>query len=475
MSVRVVDKVSGALPADVGLSVGIKTLGCRLNQFESDGILARFVAAGYALVDFDSGPDIAIINTCTVTDQADARNRNAVRRAIRNNPDARVVVTGCFAQTDPEVLKEIDGVAMVIGNDRKSALFDLVHARIQSVSHWNAGRAPLPWTNEAHGHTARGGGLGHPTEGLPLLESPFAYAEAIPVGHTRAYLKIQDGCDRKCSYCKIPQARGKGVSRPMEDILEHAARLEAAGVPEIVVTGVNLGWYRDPLTKTRLNGLLRRLVGSLRKARLRLSSIEPPDVNVELADIMAHPRFCRFVHMPVQSGSARILRQMRRTYNPRSFRLRAEAVRAALPDVSLGTDVIVGFPGETDADFAATLELLGVLDFANIHPFRFSPRAGTAAARLAGRVPEAVVRARMDRLLQLRDAGRRAYAGRFLGTAREVVVEEERPSGILRGTTDNFLHVSFQQGSERSTPRGALVRIRLDGLDESGSLWGTLT
>ena len=464
--------------ADGSLSVGVQTLGCRLNRFESDGLLARFAAAGYRLVDFDAGPDIAIINTCTVTDQADARNRNAVRRAIRNNPDAAVVVTGCFAQTDPAVLASIEGVSLVIGNDRKSALFDIIHARVQSSPQLHPGaavrRAEEP-SREAAPRAVKGGPVVWSGGAvLPLLQAPFAYSEATPVGHTRGYLKIQDGCDRKCSYCKIPQARGRGVSRELGDVLGHAARLEESGVPEIVVTGVNLGWYRDPGTGLGLNGLLRRLVENLKRSRLRLSSIEPPDVNSELAEIMSHPRFCRFLHMPLQSGSARVLRAMRRTYNPHSFRLRVESVRRLLPDISLGTDVILGFPGETELEFEETLRMLSELDFANIHPFRFSARAGTPAAGFTDRVPQSIVRARMERLMALRQAARRAYASRFVGHVREVVVEGDAAGPFFRGTTDNFLQVVFQKGPDSSVGSGSLVRIRLDSVGESGILNGTL-
>ncbi len=445
-------------------SVGIRTLGCRLNQFESDGILGRFAQAGYRVVDFDEGPDIAIINTCTVTDQADARNRAVVRQAVRQNRGAAVIVTGCFAQTDPAVIEGIEGVSLVVGNDRKSSLFDIVHAHLLASPDATLAGAV--------------GGERPPLAGgtLPVLSRPFAYEDALPVGHTRAYLKIQDGCDRHCSYCKIPQARGRGVSRPLSEVIAQAERLQASGVPEIVLTGVNLGWYSDPGSGLGLNGLLRGLLDVLDTARLRISSIEPPDVNAELAEILSHARACPFLHMPLQSGSAAVLRRMRRTYNATSFRLRVEAARRRLPDVSLGTDVIVGFPGETEAEFGETLAMLSELEFANIHPFRFSARQNTVAAGLPGRVGEDVIRERMSRILALRETGREAYARRFVGQSRETVLEERDETG-WRGMTDNFLRVRLVQelqGAAGAYRRGQMLNVRIVGLSDSGAVLGSV-
>lgn len=455
------------------------TLGCRLNRFESDGILSKFAAAGYEVVDFENAPDIAIVNTCTVTDQADSRNRNLIRRAVRANANTRVVVTGCFAQTDPDVVARIPGVAMVIGNDRKSSLFDLVEEYLAAEKVRRANAADQDESGTGAGNllanvdpAALVSALPPVRPGtLPVLSRPFAYEEALPVGHTRAYIKVQDGCDRKCSYCKIPQARGRGVSRALSEIISHVSRLEENGVREIVVTGVNLGWYRDPESGARLPELLRRMLGSMRHSRLRLSSIEPPDVNAELAEISLHPLFCDFLHVPVQSGSGRVLRAMRRTYNPYSFRKRIETVLARNPEAFLGTDVIVGFPGETEEDFEQTVAMVTELGFANIHPFRFSPRAGTVAARMAGRPHPDVVRERIQTLLRIKSNGWQKYAVSQQDRKRRAIIESVA-DGFAWGLTDNFLRVRLAVLGE--VERGASVDVRLGPTFEEGILHATL-
>ncbi len=414
------------------LTVAIETLGCRLNQYESDGLIQKFLATERyaALPSVEDGPDIAILNTCTVTDQADGRNRAAVRRIRRANPAARVVLTGCYAQTDPEKARALPGVDLVVGNDRKAGLLEIIE-RFLAQAENPAARAPAP-TAPARGGPARAA--------RPVLENPFGYGAVLPFGHTRAYLKIQDGCDRNCSYCKIPFARGRGVSRPLAEILNELARLEDRGVPEVVLTGVNLGWFRDG--DLRFSALLERMLKSLSRMRLRLSSIEPCDVDARLGELSTHPLFCDFLHVPLQSGSREILKRMRRTYNPLSFRKRIEAVYRHNPGLFLGTDVIVGFPGESDADFADTLALCGDLGMAGIHAFRFSPRAGTEAAEFPprSRVDDRIVRERMGRLLALKQAGWQAYAGAQLGRTRPAVVEHARGPGGM-ALTDNFLRL----------------------------------
>ncbi len=453
------------------LTVSIETLGCRLNQYESDGIIRRFIESGrYAAAAPEECGDIAIVNSCTVTDQADSRNRSLVRSILKRNPAARVVFTGCMAQTDPEKARALPGVGLVVGNDRKSALFDLVDEWLQSSAALADAYVPQYYAEAARDALAADYGA------RPILHDPFAYGTVRPVGHTRAYLKIQEGCDRKCTYCKIPQARGRGVSRSAAEILEHVRRLDEERVAEIVLTGVNLGWYRDRDAGLRFVSLVERMLESLSYARLRLSSIEPCDVDEPLARLSLHPRFCDFLHVPLQSGSTRILREMRRTYSAESFRRRIETVRRINPRLFLGTDVIAGFPGETEADFLDSYNLCADLGMANIHAFRFSPRAGTPAARRSDRPNSEVVRERMQRLAGLKELGWTRYAEARVGETRGAVIEKiERDADgpIYEGLTDNFLRVRWREPAHAAAlQRGDVAAVQLLALENPGALIG---
>lgn len=418
-------------------TIRVETLGCRLNLFESDGITGQFLGSDrYAPAAENEDPDIIVVNTCTVTDHADTKNRQLISRAVKKHPRARVIVTGCYAETDPEECA-LPGVFLVVGNNQKSKLLSLYEdARHAESPQVNVSRAKL-----------------NPAD-------VFAYGNVLPLGHTRAYLKIQDGCDRKCTYCKIPQARGQGISRRVDEILDHACELDERGIPEIVLTGVNLGWYRD--NGLRFNALVEKILSSLRHSRLRLSSIEPCDVDQGLAELSLHPRFCNFLHVPLQSGSREILKRMRRTYNPVSFRHRMETVLRINPDVFAGTDVIVGFPGEGDAEFEETFSLCEDLGFANIHAFPFSPRRDTQAASMTGRPAAGVVQSRMERLKHLKTKGLREYQKRFVGYVLHGIVEKVTESGG-EALSDNFLRLRFEGAAEKGQVRALEVTSSEDG------------
>ncbi|MBU44853.1 MAG: tRNA (N(6)-L-threonylcarbamoyladenosine(37)-C(2))-methylthiotransferase MtaB [Spirochaetaceae bacterium] len=429
-------------------TVGIHTFGCRLNQFESDGIISRFLEGrDYELSDVAGGPDIAIINTCTVTDQAEARSRALVRKILRNNPQSKIVVTGCYAQTDPDKVAAIPGVYAVVGNDQKTGLRSLVEelenqapvARAQQIpgaSEDSAANAKAPifsggGLDRAKGQTKR-----------PVIENPFAYGDVIPVGHSRAYLKIQDGCDRRCSYCKIPRARGGGVSRSYAEILDHVKRLDDRGIPEIVITGVNPGWYRDQ--GIGFNDLIGSILDRLTYSRLRLSSIEPCDVDQELAELSLHPAFCNYFHVPLQSGSREILKLMRRTYSAESYRKRMETVRKINPDVFMGTDVITGFPGETESHFQETLDLMADLGIVQVHAFPYSPREGTDALNLPNPVDRGVSKERVRRLQEFSANQWNRYLGRVVGQRRIAVVEKlDQAAGTGNALSEDYVRIEF--------------------------------
>ncbi len=429
-------------------TVGIYTLGCRLNIYESDGLLNQFIQNGFDVVDWKDGPDVAIINTCTVTSFADQKNRTITKQILKKNPKTKVIITGCYAQTDNKELQKIPGIWAIIGNEKKSQLFNIYKELENSKSQLNVfSSGPLDYFETS--------------KKRKQIQDPFSYGNVIPVGHTRAYLKIQDGCDRKCSYCKIPQARGGGVSRPIESILEQVEILEEYKVPEIVLTGVNLGWYR--YNNYRFTDLLEIILNKLRHSRLRLSSIEPSDVNEKLAELLQHSKICNFLHVPVQSGSDRILKLMKRSYTSKTFSLRIEKVLKKNPNIFLGTDIMVGFPSETQKDFNDTLKLLQNLNFVNIHPFPFSLRQGTDIEQYVLKYPEhiikkEVVQERIHHLINFKNNQLIHYASNQLNKIFKGIVEEIN-TNYYKTLTENYLNIQVKK--QENIKRGDVLNIKL--------------
>ncbi|EPG73681.1 MiaB-like protein [Leptospira fainei serovar Hurstbridge str. BUT 6] len=420
------------------------TLGCRLNFFESDGIFSSLSRHGYRTAVEDEIPDVVVVNTCTVTNKADSRNRNIIRNAVKRYPGAQVWVTGCYAQTDRQSIEAIPGIAGVVGNEDKS-------------------RLPL-MILEREGATI---------SNQSVQTDRFSYSDVLPNGHTRAYLKIQDGCDRTCSYCKIPQARGKGVSREWKDILDQVSFLQDSGVGEIMLTGVNLGWYRNQDGRKAFPKLLESILNKLEYSRLRLSSIEPPDVGIELAELLSHPRFCPFLHVPLQSGSKQILKKMRRSYTPETFRKRIELVKSKIPDLFLGTDVIVGFPGETESDFLDSMNVLKDLEFAKIHAFPFSVRRNTTAEEYPETVTKEGKKERVHSLMSLSQDLHSSYAVSQLGRHREAILEKD---GVA--VTDNYLKVTLPSKDLPALSPGQFLTVEigeyLPTTDKEGKVSGRI-
>lgn len=428
--------------APVEKKVLFHTLGCRLNFFESDGLFSALSRHGYSAASGEDVPDVVVVNTCTVTNKADSRNRNIIRNAIKRYPGAQVWVTGCYAQTDKESLEAIPGIAGVIGNEEKSRLPEMILQRE---------------------------GLA----GFSDASDRFSYSDVLPHGHTRAYLKIQDGCDRQCSYCKIPQARGKGVSREWKDVLDQVSFLQDSGVGEIMLTGVNLGWYRNAEGRKAFPKLLEAILNKLEYSRLRLSSIEPPDVGIELAELFKHPRFTPFLHVPLQSGSREILKRMKRSYTPETFHKRIELVKSKVPDLFLGTDVIVGFPGETLVDFEDSRSILRDLGFAKIHAFPFSVRKNTTAESFPETVSKEEKKERVHSLMELSQSLHKSYAESQFSKKREAVLEKD---GIA--VTDNYLKVVLPEADLRSLSAGQFLTVEIgsyiEGEDKEGKVSGRI-
>jgi threonylcarbamoyladenosine tRNA methylthiotransferase MtaB len=429
-------------------TVGIYTLGCRLNIYESDGILNQFISNGYQAVNWEDGPDIAIINTCTVTSHADSKNRYIIRNLLKKNPSAKIIVTGCYAQTDQEELQKIPGVWAIIGNEKKSKIFEIYQQKNSNEEKVIYSTGPLNYFEESKKRRP--------------IEDPFSYGNVVPINHTRAYLKIQDGCDRKCSYCKIPMARGGGISRNIEDILYQVDQLETSKIPEIVLTGVNIGWYR--YKHFRFNDLIEKILERLKFSRLRISSIEPSDVNERLAELSLHPKFCNFLHVPLQSGSDKILRMMKRSYNSKTFSLRIEKVLKINPDIFLGTDVIVGFPTETEEDFRKTIDLILNLNFVNIHAFPFSLRKDTEIEKFVQNnkstlVPKHIVQNRINELFELKEKQMLKYLKNSLYKMYQGIVEEIA-NGYIKVLTENYLYVKIPH-KENNFKKGMILQVQI--------------
>ncbi|EMO88410.1 tRNA (N(6)-L-threonylcarbamoyladenosine(37)-C(2))-methylthiotransferase MtaB [Leptospira noguchii] len=425
-------------------TVLFNTLGCRLNFFESDGLFASLSKHGYRSAKSEEHPEVVIINTCTVTNKADSKNRNTIRNAIKKFPGSQIWVTGCYAETDKESIEAIPGVAGVVGNTEKSKLPAMILEKK---------------------------GLIDSEELIRVSYDRFSYSDVLPNGHTRAYLKIQDGCNRKCSYCKIPQARGLGVSRNYQDVLDQVRFLQDNGVGEIVLTGVNLGWYRDSENKKAFNKILGEILSILEYSRIRISSIEPPDVGKELADLMAHPRFTPFLHIPLQSGSTEILKRMKRTYTPETFRKRVEIAKEKIPNLFLGTDVIVGFPGETKEMFLDSVTMIQDLGFAKIHAFPFSVRKNTLAETFSDSVSKEIKKERVQTLNTLSKKLHKNYSLSMIGQVREAILEQ---GGVA--VTDNYLKVKLEEAELRNLKVGQFLNVELleyeSEPDKEGTFFG---
>lgn len=413
----------------------LHTLGCRLNQSETNILAEKLTEAGYELVPFGDTADLAIINTCTVTHEADAKSRKLVRQFIRANPGAYTAVIGCYAQMGAKALAEIDGVDLIIGNQEKLNVLDYVAA--------GKNDAPLIVRDrlDRDDFEIEFGGVG-----VPL--------------HRRANLKIQDGCDFMCSFCVIPFARGRARSRALDNLLDEARSLVARGAKELVLTGVNIGTYAwEGRTVLDVIDALNALDGV---ARIRISSIEPTTIPEELFAWMRDPshKLLPYLHVPLQSGSDRVLSLMRRRYTRAEYTDFIERAHAAVPGIGLGTDILVGFPGETDDDFAYTLAVLEETPLFYAHVFKYSERAGTATARMAEKSDPRQANARSARLRKVSAEKTTHFCTGQLGAVREVLFEMPE-HGFWTGYTDNFVRVAVSSNDDLENK---LLSVRLESL-----------
>jgi len=424
-------------------TVACHTLGCKVNQYESSAIERMFKEKGYEVVDFSEPADVYIINTCTVTHTGDRKSRQLIRRATRTNPEALVVVTGCYAQTSPGEVLEIPGVDLVVGTRDRARIVELVE--------------------EAAVHDG-------PVNAVTDIMCADAFEELPPAldqNRVRGFLKIQEGCDNYCAYCIIPYARGPLRSRSPESVLAEAKSLLDHGFKEIVLTGIHTGAYgKDLPGKVNLASLVRKVSRLEGLYRLRLSSLEPQDVDFELVDALASSStVCRHLHLPLQSGDDRVLRRMRRRYDTGHYRNLVEKIREAMPGVAITTDVMAGFPGETEWNFKNTLDFVKEIEFADLHVFKYSPRRGTAAASFKDQVPDDEKEQRSKRLIEVGKTLHRKFISGYAGKILTVLVEQSRGEGnnLYEGLTDNYIKTVFPAGSSL---RGTLVQVSAEKVED---------
>ena len=418
------------------ISVALATLGCKVNQYESAGMAETLRENGYSPVTFNGAADIYIINTCTVTGKADFQSRQLIRRAARHNPRAAILVTGCYAQVLPEEIALLPGVTMVAGNVEKGDILGLFREMAAGVK--QSVQSDIRRVTE--------------------FSTPATGAFA---GRTRAFLKIQDGCDCFCSYCIVPYARGKSRSLAGKEVLKRIQAIGQAGHRELVLTGINLGAYgRDLQPACDLPGLLRQVAEIKQLPRLRLSSLEPLEITDALLEFMRDKDiFCRHLHIPMQSGDDGILAAMGRVYDGAFFRGLAHKILTYLPTAAIGVDVMVGFPGEGEAEFAHTRQLVEELPLAYLHVFSYSPRPGTPAAARSDQVGVADIKRRGSIMRQLGISKREAFARQFLGREMTVLLESkrDRETGWMQGFSNNYIPVVVRNG--QSSLPGSLVTV----------------
>jgi len=396
------------------MNVYVESLGCRLNRSELESLTLRFAAAGHAVVTDPAEADVCVLNTCAVTAAAERKSCHRAQALACANPGGRVAVVGCCATLAPQRCAALPGVAWVVSNANKERTVEILMPSQHGVA--------LPLAD-----------LWKRTEAVRERNVPF---------HTRAFVKVQDGCDNHCTYCIVRRLRGPARSRPVADIVAEVQALVDVGCQEIVLTGVNLGSYGcDRALPGGLGGLVETLLSDTDLPRLRLSSLEPWDLDQSFFRLWEDPRLCRQLHLPLQAGCDATLRRMGRRITTVEFTRLVDAARAAVPDMAVTTDVIVGFPGEDEADFRASGDFVAAMEFARLHVFRYSPRPGTAAARFLGQVPRQVRRARARAMRELGAEQASRFRQRFVGREMSVLWERPRRDHVWTGLTDNYLRV----------------------------------
>ncbi|OUS77535.1 tRNA (N(6)-L-threonylcarbamoyladenosine(37)-C(2))-methylthiotransferase MtaB [Paenibacillus sp. MY03] len=427
-------------------TVAFYTLGCKVNFYDTEAIWQLFKNEGYEQVDFESTADVYLVNTCTVTNTGDKKSRQIIRRAVRRNPDAIIAVTGCYAQTSPAEIMAIEGVDLVIGTQDREKIMSFV-GQIQ------ADRKPVNAVRNIM-----------KTRSFEELDVPD-FTE-----RTRAFLKIQEGCNNFCTFCIIPWSRGLSRSRESESVIEQAKALVASGYKEIVLTGIHTGGYGDDMENYNLTSLLWDLDKVEGLERIRISSIEASQIDDAMIDVLNRSsKMCRHLHIPLQAGEDSVLKRMRRKYTTEQFAAKIKRLHEAMPGVAITTDVIVGFPGETDEMFESGYRFMEEMGFAEMHVFPYSKRTGTPAARMEDQVDEELKNERVHKLIDLSEKMQLKYAEQHVGAVLDVIPERDYKgapgTGSVMGYTDNYIQVVFE-GSEDLIGQLCRVKITEAGVNE---------
>ncbi len=423
--------------------IAFYTLGCKVNQADTASMENLFLRSGHQLVSFDGEADVYIINTCVVTNTGQRKSRQTIHRAIRKNPNALIVVTGCYPQTAAEEVKAIAGVDMIIGNQDRAQIVQLVEARL------------------AHRQTDT-------LDAVHKLTASTAFEEMAAgdiTDKTRAFLKIQEGCNQFCTYCIIPYARGPLRSRSLESIRTETQRLISAGFKEIVLIGIHLGCYgkENPDSPTLYNAV-KTVLDVPGVQRLRLGSLESVEVEPRLLTLMQEDaRFCRHLHLPLQSGCDKTLQAMHRPYTTAKFKTLLADIKTKVPDIAITTDVIVGFPGETEADFETTCKFAESCGFSKMHIFPFSARKGTPAEKFAGAVTEAVKKERADILGRIDETMHKAFLQAMVGQTAEILFEQPAGEDYFEGLTGNYQRVFVKSGGRNLS--GEILPVKITAFD----------
>ena len=427
-------------------SFSITTLGCKVNQAESDAVAQDLLSSDWSAATECDMAEVCIINTCTVTQKASMQSRQAIRKAIRTNPNARIIVTGCYAQTAPQEINRIDGVDYVVGHDKKLSISRLIRTK----GDWDCGH-PVSSFNDI-----RKRGQFQP---MPVATS---------VSRTRPFLKIQDGCDAFCTYCIVPYARGRSRSMPPDMVLQNIAQLARAGYHEAVLTGIHLGAYGHDLAPAcSLSDLLERIEDRKSITRVRVSSIEPFELGNEVIRRVAESdTFCKHFHIPLQSGDDGILEKMGRPYSRQNFYELIGSIHRLMPDAAIGVDTLIGFPGESEAAFDSTYELIADLPVSYLHVFPFSSRAGTVADKLPNKLDPPVIRARCERMRKLGQQKRLEFYRRFTGKSLPILIETRRDgsTGLLKGISSNYLPVLVDGDDDL---QNKIVEVKIEKMEEN--------
>ncbi len=419
-------------------TVAFKTLGCRLNQYETDALATDFHKGGYEIVDFNKEADVYIINTCTVTNQSDHKSKNFINQSVkRKNGHSVVVVTGCMANNQKDYLENRGDLTYVVENKQKASVYSLVNA------HFNGEIIPKnAFPDDSFNFT--------------VVENGF---------HTRGMIKIQDGCDNFCTYCIIPKVRGRAVSRPVNDITDNIKQVISKGYKEIVLTGVNISKYH--YEGTDFASLVEKILNIQGEFRLRISSIEPDGFGDKFVELFSHPKLCPHLHLCLQSGSDRILSQMRRMYNISGFLNIIEKFRKHYPLFNFTTDIITGFPGETNEDFNQTCAVVSDTGFSHVHTFPYSVRTGTRAARMPDQVP-AKIKAKRSRIVRtISERNMIKYRKSLIGKQQTVLIEKILKDGRAKGYGEHYVPVWLEKGNYKTN---TFRKTKLTGIEPDGTL-----